>query len=503
MPKDFTNRTYTQAERLAWLAIMSGNKNRAAELLKESDLFVADIENEIIPIKQADILFGFRNADTGLLFPKTYVFWGNISLISKALSASGEPLTLHFLETRVSNQDSLLNLAESYADPHGPFLSDPECWENNEKELIAVHNAINRGFSLQSDLFSVVRKIFTLRGEPFRPDLVKAILKREDRTIDKIVENCEVELYEEMLLDCGLEPHPDDILIPYNLQRTLSFNSEESLKAFPKWVALFKKYGHEINPKDLLRKYGSAGSIISKADIETIGFIFDYQNWMGRSDALYYIREHMDPIYPVADSEAIFWKNYNQLEIKELKLPFPLDENLTREMLLTPLLDSNGEPSENLPLGCIEIWDNFDKVQNILAKKGEAIYLADLYLTVSRSGETAFMRAAKWGYLYLALGLVDTDLGMYIDPEECLQECKSRNTLFTYLEESGQLNELIDENLWVGNPKGMKEMWDTIPEGDEKAIIKDFGMRMARLNRISLMKEKRKQLANRKASPKP
>lgn len=503
MPKTLENRTFTQAERLAWLAAMSGKLTRASQLLKESDLFVADIMDEIIPIKQEDILYGYRNSELGLLFPATPEFWKNITKISQALNAGGEPLTNHFLQTRAVNSDNILDLAERYADPKGPFLTDPNCWLGNEKEYLAVVNSMSRGFSIQIDVSSVLRRLHTLKGEAYRPDLIKAVLKRENRTIEQIVEKCEVELYEEMLLDCGLEPHPDDVFVPYNINRTLSFDTEESFAAFPKWVALFKKYGHEIDVKDLVRKYGNANSIMSKTDLDTIKYVFDYKNWIGRSDALYYIREHMDPIYPIADFEAIFWENYNQLEKQELKLPFPIDKNLTREMLLTPLTDSNGVATENLPLGCAEVWDNFDKIQSILKSKGEAIYLADMYLSVSRSGETAFMRAAKWGYLYLALGLVDPDCGIYLDPEECLQECKSRNTLFSYLEESGQLNELIDENLWIGNPKGMKEMWDIIPEGDEKKVIKDFGMRMARLNRISLIREKQKQQAKRKTAPKP
>ncbi len=507
-----TQAEYGRVEKMAWLCLLSGEEDAARRLLEnnKSHMKLDELKNIIIPLKQSDILRGYRADSECSHYGHKPAFWDNFPIITRALELGGEPVSTHFLKKQVNNRSSLLECLERNANLD--IIFNAKCWVNNEKELISVHSSLSAAKQMSISLKRVLSQVAHLKNEPYRPDILNMVLKRVDRNMLQIIENGELELYEEAILACGLEPHPDDIMLPFTLNTATNlgydpnFRTINAYKNFPRWVALFKKYGHEIDVKDLVREYGQKKSLVNSASLNEIAYILDANNWRGRAEDLSFLHDHIEPKTPIDDFELLFWKNYNLVEKDQYTLPFEIDENLTKEMLLSPIKNDQGYETECYPLGLIEVWEQFDQIQEILTQKGEPITLKDLYAPISASDETALMRCASYGYLYIALGLVDPENNIYLEPRACTYKSKSEKTLIEYLEDSSQLNELLDENLWVYNPKGLQEMWKVIPQGDEKSIITDLERRMSRLNRISLLKAKQRQKAKqqaRKKSPSP
>ena len=135
---------------------------------------------------------------------------------------------------------------------------------------------------------------------------------------------------------------------------------------------------------------------------------------------------------------------------------------------------------------------NFEKIQSIMDKQGTPIVIDDLYGEVGEAGETALMKAIKFGCFYDVLTTVNPDKGIYIKADELLKTNCFEKSALDYIIENGHLDELFDVRLWRGNPDGMRDMWQKVPDCIEKKMVRDFGYRMARVNRENLLNSKKR-----------
>lgn len=477
---------YDIKERLAWIAVQCGEGHIATRLLKDSPLEIEDLRDIIIPLRRSDIMTEYKTSMySRSIFPERPSFWENFDKIVPALQKGHEPLTKEFFSAGQRDR-RLIDYAMVSGAWRNIFKADH--WVNNEKELISLYCMLDRRQQQRINITLLRKEICNKEGRPYRPELLEMIFGRHDHSLEKVLQQGKVEMYEEVLLNNGLEPDPDDLMIPLNLNTgTSNLDRPAYFDHFPKWAMLFKKYGKDIPVEDMIRQYGDEVSMIEETTIVDMIEIFHPPIWVGRLKDMQKLWAHVDSGIKANKTSFNFWEAYTQAEDASYRFPFKVDNRLKKEALLTDL-HQKGLPENMKATGLAKFWENFDVIQDILLEKGTPLTIEDLYCELGGSRENAICKAAKFGYLYAALSTVDPKKGQYLDAAALLKPGQAGKSALDYILEYRQLDEVFNERLWQGNPEGMKELWDAVPDGLEKKAVRDFGMRLARVNRDNLYK---------------
>ena len=494
------DKEYDKNTKIAWMAYHSGMDDVVKEYLPLIKYSEEELKDMMIPLTRDDLYENFTaklrfynrwNRYTNRhLFPMNSGFWDNFKVFRQALSLTGQEIDVEFFRKGVKSNHSLQDFAQSCNRFESTFFH--EHWKGKEKELISYYISQDTYYKRSLNIHRLRKQLCTFEGRSYRTEIVNALLGRENTNLLEVIQGGRTDMYEAMLTSNGFKPHPDDIFIPCDMEHgRANFRTPSHFEHFPKWAKLLKKYGHKIDVSDMLRSYGSAQSILGEMTYYDVEKVFDPAIWDGQLDDMLVLWSHLDYTKKREDQHLVFWQNYAAVEDVSYRFPYKIDHRLKKAALAWPLRQE-GLPETMTAYGTEKFWSNFEKIQSIMDKQGTPIVIDDLYGEVGEAGETALMKAIKFGCFYDVLTTVNPDKGIYIKADELLKTNCFEKSALDYIIENGHLDELFDVRLWRGNPDGMRDMWQKVPDCIEKKMVRDFGYRMARVNRENLLNSKKR-----------
>lgn len=481
-----TDLTQDKYVRLAWFADFLGLEGQATWFLRnrEDGITLEDVRQMPIALTADDIFESFQS-DSGesRCLAEFREFWNNFDRVFDALVDNNQEVGVALFERKVSDTQNLLDYGlNSYKTN---LIFNARQWVGREKDLVSMYHLLSDAQKNAINLLSTRKEIAELEDRSFRPEKIESALMQFDSNLKETAYSADLEKYEKALNLLGLRPNPDDIFFPNTDDGDSYFTGPAHYANIGKWIEYFREQGCDFDVTELNRRYGQKETLLKKAANSDMKHLFNPKLWVGHLDDMLKLWSVTPETYR---QDFDFVGHYADAEEDTYQFPYPIDDNLTKDMVLGPVNAEQGGDYQNfLAAGTQGFWQNFDAIQDILESKGTPITLEDLYQPNGASGNSLMTMAVRNGALYEVLSLVNPSQGVYLDLEKCSAKSKTDLSFIDAVSDSYQLDELFDPSLWKDNPFGMNAFWEATPEGTAKECVDDFPQRLGQVNRERLL----------------
>ncbi len=400
--------------------------------------------------------------------------WENFEKITTLLAKNGESFTEKDFKREIFNSNTLVSIAENNGKLHKIFNAD--MWQDNYKEMeklwYLVSNNARRGFNNNQGILPVKREIYKRAGKKLREDELKDIgfdyremfAMFTDRRFDHI---------DTYLKSKGDRFKKEDFFFLDSDGDTLFFSSV-AWNNFEKVTSALEESGERLEISDYLYKArDNKRSVLERAvENDALFKVFSAKLWVGRIDEMVELWSHVKDGSKGVFSDSDFDEEVAIVEDNTYSGNISINDDLNKEILNKPL-NSDVEYTI-LPLGLMSVWENIDKVEDILAKKSEKIELSDLRNETGFQSNNCIMIAAKAGYFDKVIDIAVDSKDDNLKFDDITKKNIQGNSLIQVLCDNKEIKSLFDPKLWIGRETEMHKVWLNVPLNSRKLINYEY-----------------------------
>ncbi len=281
----------------------------------------------------------------------------------------------------------------------------------------------------------------------------------------------------------------EDLLF-VNREGDTMFHHAAAWSVYDKIMTTLKQGGEEFfGVEELTFKRGRKPSIIERAvQHGALDKVFTAKYWVGREKEMLALWEKLLPA-----QRNIKSKKFDDVvaEVEDMTYKSSVSsihaQNVTREILTTPITASKGQVSNVIPLGLGSIWQYIEVLREGLQKRGEDITVADLKMKTGVLGNNVLMVAAKSGNFDSVLNIINNkNKNNNLQVQDFLDTNKNGTSLLDILIEKKQLDKALAPEIWAGRLQEMNIVWKNVPERHKKQV--DISKIISDINRATIRK---------------
>lgn len=267
----------------------------------------------------------------------------------------------------------------------------------------------------------------------------------------------------------GINPDKELVLGPDTLGDVV-FSSSNHWDYFPETVEHLRSKNVSLSLEDYTRELTEEGSLLSHAiKTKRLDALFAPEVWVHQLDDMAKLYK-MLPDPSVIDFETLF------IEAASLTMQsqIVIDDSLTVEKLLTPIEFEAGEKPYDMTFEMTLlqqdlIWDEFDKVYEILKSKGEYLSLETLRESADQAGRSYLHLAARGGAFGTVMEML-TENGEEINASDLLMGDINKVRVLDDLADQDQLRDVFQAKYWVGKHEQVQEIYDALYQGYQDSV---------------------------------
>ncbi|GEM_PF-1743245 len=409
--------------------------------------------------------------------------WENLKKIFDVIQKNGEEMKFSDFKRIVVRDKTAFELAIECKAHEDIFV--PEIWAGHANEMDEFWFSIDKWKRPTKYNFEELRiAVARLEGRTIREDRLKSFgIAPAD--MHSAMKNGTLTSVRSKLATAGDYLRLDDAKVcesdgDHGLYERSAWEKAEDL--FAEW----EKNGEIPDAEFFQFKRASRASIIERAFIHGMEKkVFNARVFAGRPEEMMKLYDSLKEEHrKKVDIKAVL----SEIVEKECAERIMIDRDLSLESLTAPLYvfdagDKGGVPV--IALALKKTWDHMEEIQSILRHKGEAVKLSHLRQSCAIGGDTGLLRAARFGCFEKVLA-VAAQSGERIELNDLLVMNEQGRNVLTILAESGQVNLLLQPELWVRRAADLAIIWDNLPLAMKNLRKDDFLAVQTKANQLSL-----------------
>ena len=402
--------------------------------------------------------------------------WKNFDKIIDIVHGNGERFEISdFLQTLgPSNQDRTFL---SSALEHGAFdkVFQAKIWQGRYPEMEKLYYTIlprqRRQYDGGDRILAVKREIFEAEGHKIREDILKSAGIQWQEFPGIFAQNGGIEKLSTIsntLRARGERLTKEDLLMP-DFEGDTMFRYAQAWEAFPQIVSLLENAGQKFDVEDFLFKRGHKLSLVQRAaEHNALENVFTPQVWKDRPADMVRLWEALDPAPKSTGlGHDRFLKVLSDIESETYGSLLNVDERTSLADVKSPVAIEGDV--KVMPMGLKKFWDEFEKIQSILSKKGEAISVKDLRETTGFQKISILELAVKNGHLDKIVNIASAAEDS-LTLQDLIMKDDNDLTLLQNIAHQNQLEKLFSPSLWAGRIKDMKTLWAMVDFEDKSQV---------------------------------
>lgn len=409
--------------------------------------------------------------------------WVNLGKLLNVMKENGEEIAPEDFRKPIKGQKSALDMASDCSATEEIFV--PEMWAGRREEMEKTWYAIDKWKRPKIDFDDVRIAVAKLEGKTLREETLKEMgIDPEDMykaikegKLDDMKAKLDAKGGHFTLDDAKLRDGDGD----HALYAKAGWDKFDQL--FAEWEA----HGEIPDADFFLFKNGDRESIIDKAFTHTSqGKVFNATVFAGRPDEAVKLHSALkDDQKKKVDINALV----SEIVENECGSQLLLDDSVSVEKL-TEAMYVIGEgteegPSPIIPLGLKTVWENMERISAALGAKGESITMSDLRKPCGLGGDTCLHRAARFSAFDKVLDMIAKS-GDKLSVDDLSAKNSNDESVLDILSETGQVDLLLDSNLWVGRTGDLAALWEQMPSETRVQKRDEFLAVQTRANQLSL-----------------
>lgn len=421
--------------------------------------------------------------------------WRNFDKVVDIVHRNGEKFEAEDFRKEIGMGKTLLDSAEQ----HGGLskIFNAEVWagryEEMEKLWFHVSAPARRRFNDGEGLLPIKREIYKAEGKTVREDDLKE--KGVDyRDIPQLfTERGRFEEIQRKLAAHNDTLKKEDLFFVDKDGDTL-FHDANAWDNFGKITALLEKNGEQLDVDDFLFKRREYSKNILQRAVEhdALDKVFAAKLWVGRIDSMVDLWSNLKPGEKGRFGDKDFEDAVAEAEDLTYGKLVTIDDGLTKATLLTAL--NPDDEKQVLPLGLKTVWQNIEKIEEILGAKGEKITIDDLRQKSGKQENTNLMCGTKAGFFDKIVEM-SVKSGDALSLDDLTTRNRQGTNVLQMLAEQKQLDLAFTPELWAGRVNEMQTLWQNVPLKEKHQV--DYEDVHSKVTIASVKMRKNHKLGNR------